>query len=43
MDKKLSQTSPIGKALIGSKKGDIVKINVPAGAMSYKILEIKKT
>lgn len=39
--KKLSNTSPIGKALLGRSVGNIVKIDVPAGKTTYKILEIK--
>lgn len=41
MNKKLSHTSPIGKALIGKKVGDIVEVEIPAGKIQYKILEIK--
>ena len=41
LKKKLSHTSPIGKALIGKKVGDEVEIEVPAGKLTYKILEIK--
>jgi len=41
LKKRLSHTSPIGKALIGKKVGDEVKITVPAGKLKYKILEIK--
>ena len=37
---KLSTTSPIGKALLGKKAGDIVEIEVPAGTTQYKILKI---
>ncbi len=39
--KKLSNTSPIGKALLGKSVGSIVEIEVPAGKTTYKILEIK--
>lgn len=39
--KKLSHSSPIGKALLGKKVGDMVEINVPAGRIKYKILEIR--
>lgn len=42
MLKKLSATSPIGKALIGKKEGDTVTVEVPAGKLNYKILKIKK-
>jgi transcription elongation factor GreA len=41
VEKKLSHISPIGKALIGKKVGDEVEIDVPAGKMKYKIIEIK--
>lgn len=38
---KISDESPVGKALVGHKVGDIVKIPVPSGAVvSYEILEI---
>ena len=37
---KISSTSPIGKGLMGKKVGDIVEIIVPAGKMTYTILEI---
>ena len=38
---KISIVSPIGKALLGKKVGDKVKIRIPAGSLHYKILEIK--
>ncbi len=38
---KISISSPIGKALLGKKKGDIVNIRIPAGHLEYKILDIK--
>ena len=38
---KLSSSSPIGKALLGRKIGDEVEIEVPAGKIKYKIIEIK--
>jgi len=37
---KISSTSPIGKGLMGKKVGDVVEIIVPAGKMTYTILEI---
>ncbi len=37
---KLSTQSPVGKALLGKKVGDIVEIKVPAGILRLKILEI---
>lgn len=39
---KISIESPIGKALLGHKKGDTVDINVPAGVLKYKILGITR-
>ena len=41
MAKKLSSTSPIGKALIGKKTGETVEVNAPSGKLTYKVLEIK--
>jgi transcription elongation factor GreA len=41
MNKKLSQNSPIGQALINKKVGDSVEVNIPAGKVQYKIVEIK--
>lgn len=37
---KISNESPIAKALIGNKKGDTVVINTPAGDMNVKITSI---
>ncbi|MBO4434650.1 MAG: transcription elongation factor GreA [Bacteroidales bacterium] len=36
----LSASTPIGKALIGHAKGDVVEAHVPSGVMKFKILEI---
>ena len=41
LNKKLSPTSPIGKALIGRKVGEEIEIQVPDGKLKYKILQIK--
>lgn len=41
MSNKLSHTSPIGQALLGKKVGDMVEVVVPAGKITYKIVEIK--
>jgi transcription elongation factor GreA len=38
---KISCTSPVGKALIGHKLDDSVKVKVPAGTKEYEIIEIK--
>jgi len=39
---KISVTSPIGKGLLGYKKGQTVNIVVPAGTLKYKILKISR-
>jgi transcription elongation factor GreA len=41
MDNKISNESPVGKALIGKKVGDVVEVPVPDGVSKYEILEIK--
>jgi transcription elongation factor GreA len=40
--RKLSVTSPIGKALMGKKIGDTAEILAPAGKIEYEILDISK-
>lgn len=39
---KISDESPIGKALIGKKLGDVVDVETPGGVIQLKILEIGK-
>lgn len=39
----ISNESPIGQALLGKKKGDIVEVESPAGAIQYKIMEIERS
>ncbi|MCH7641445.1 transcription elongation factor GreA [Patescibacteria group bacterium] len=39
-EKKISHTSPIGKALIGKKVGDKAQVEAPAGKITYQILSI---
>ena len=38
---KISTTSPVGKALLGRKSGDVINIKVPAGVLKYEILDVK--
>jgi len=38
---KLSNESPVGKAIIGKKKGETVEVATPRGSMKYKILDIQ--
>ncbi len=39
---KISITSPVGKGLLGKKQGEDVEIEVPAGILKYKILQISR-
>ena len=38
---KISVSSPIARALIGKEEGDVVVVQVPAGAVEYEIDEVK--
>lgn len=40
---KISNESPVGKALIGAKLGQVVKVETQVGEIEYKVLEIQKT
>ena len=37
---KISNESPVGKALMGAHVGDTVTVHTPAGESAYKVLEI---
>ena len=37
---KISNESPVGSAILGKKRGDIVEIDAPAGKIRYKIIDI---
>ena len=39
---KISNESPVGKALLGRKKGETVEIQTENGVLNYKIMEIIK-
>ena len=41
-ENKITNESPIGKALIGAKKNQVVEAQTPGGLAKYKVLEIKK-
>ncbi len=43
LENKISNESPVGKALMGAKVGDVVDVESPAGMMKYKVLTIAKT
>ncbi|MHA7966143.1 transcription elongation factor GreA [Paenibacillus sp. CAU 1782] len=42
LQNKISNESPLGKAILGKKQGTVVEVNVPAGIIQYKIVDIKK-
>ena len=39
---KISNESPIGSAILGAKKNQVVEVQAPAGVLQYKILSITK-
>ena len=39
---KISNESPVGKALIGAQKGETVEVETPAGIIKYEILDFHK-
>jgi len=39
---KISNESPVGRALMGHKVGDTVEVEVPGGKLKYKIIDIHK-
>ena len=41
-ENKISNESPLGRALLGAKKNQVVEVEAPAGTLKYKILSIKK-
>ena len=41
-ENKISNESPIGSALIGAKKNQVIEAQTPGGVAKYKVLEIKK-
>lgn len=42
LEGKISNESPVGKALIGAGKGQTVQLEMPSGTMEYKVLEIER-
>ena len=42
MNNRISNESPVGRALMEQKKGEIVDVEVPAGIIKYEILEVSK-
>ena len=43
LEGKISNESPVGKALIGAKVGDVVKVETQAGEIEYKVLGIQRS
>ncbi|UHA75294.1 transcription elongation factor GreA [Paenibacillus sp. 481] len=39
---KISNESPVGKAILGKQIGTVVDVSVPAGVIQYKIIDIKR-
>lgn len=38
---KISNESPLGRALIGHKKGDVVEVEAPVGIVKYNVMDIE--
>ena len=43
LERKISNGSPVGKALIGRKVDDVVEVETQAGVMEYKVLKIERS
>lgn len=41
-DNRISSDSPVGAAIVGKKKGQIVDVRTPVGTLKYKIVKISK-
>lgn len=41
-ENKISDESPVGKALIGAGIGDVIRVKVPKGELEFKILDIRR-
>ena len=42
LEGKISNESPVGKALIGASIGETVSVEMPSGVMEYKVLGIER-
>lgn len=42
MEKKISEDSPFGKALMGAKEGDTVNVDAPRGVIRYRVEKIER-
>lgn len=43
MNGRISDESPLGKALLGARLGDTIRVEAPAGQIQYKVLEITRS
>jgi len=43
LEGKISNESPVGRALIGKKVGDVVDVETQAGVIQYKVLGIQRS
>ena len=41
-ENKISNESPMGRALLGKKKNEVVDVEAPGGVISFKVLKITK-
>ncbi len=39
---KISNESPVGRALVGKKTGDVIDVDTPVGVLQYEIVEVSK-
>lgn len=39
---KISNESPVGRAIVGKKKGETISVDTPAGPIKYKIVKVEK-
>ena len=42
LQNKISNESPVGRALVGKKVGDVVDVETQAGVIQYEVLDIKR-
>lgn len=40
LEQKISNESPVGKALLGKKKGDTVEVSTPGGKYKYEVMKV---
>jgi transcription elongation factor GreA len=40
IEQKISNESPVGKSLLGKKKGDVVDVSTPSGSYKYEVIKV---